>query len=81
MKKQFIYNDKGKKVAIIVLLDEWNEMKKKLKKVKKISEKEKTDTVVEEIKTEVKKPSKVTKSTAVKKPAPKKRQALLIKNK
>lgn len=79
MKKQFIYNDKGKKVAIIVLLDEWNEMKKKLKKVKKVSEKEKTDTVVEEIKTEVKKPSKVTKSTAVKKPAPKKATSVVNK--
>ena len=44
----------------------------KLKKEKKVSEKEKTDTVVEDIKMEVKKPSKVTKSAAVKKPAPKK---------
>jgi hypothetical protein len=79
MKKQFIYNDKGKKVAIIVLLDEWNEMKKKLKKVKKVSEKENTDTVVEDVKTEVKKPSKVTKSAAVKKPAPKKATSVVNK--
>lgn len=32
MKKQFIYDTKGKKSAVIILIDEWNEIKKKLKK-------------------------------------------------
>lgn len=79
MKKQFIYNDKGKKVAIIVLLDEWNEMKKKLKKGKKIGEKVKADSVVADIKTDVKKPGKVTKSIAVKKATSKKAASTSIK--
>jgi hypothetical protein len=79
MKKQFIYNDKGKKVAIVVLLDEWNEMKKKLKKVKKINEKEKTDTSVVAKKVEAKKPNKVTPAVPVKKAAPKKAATVAIK--
>ena len=32
MKKQFIYDNKGKKSGVIILIDEWNEIKKKLKK-------------------------------------------------
>jgi hypothetical protein len=79
MKKQFIYNDKGKKVAIIVLLDEWNEMKKKLKKVKKISEKEKTDNSIVVKKVEAKKPNKVTKAVPVKKATPKKATTVAVK--
>jgi hypothetical protein len=79
MKKQFIYNDKGKKVAIIVLLDEWNEMKKKLKKVKKVSEKEKTDNSVVVKKVEVKKPNKVTQAVPVKKATPKKATTVAVK--
>jgi hypothetical protein len=79
MKKQFIYNDKGKKVAIIVLLDEWNEMKKKLKKVKKVSEKETTDNSVVVKKVEVKKPNKVTQDVPVKKATPKKATTVAVK--
>jgi hypothetical protein len=79
MKKQFIYNDKGKKVAIIVLLDEWNEMKKKLKKVKKISEKEKTDNSIVVKKVEAKKPNKVTPAVPVKKATPKKATTVAVK--
>ena len=32
MKKQFIYDNKGKKTAVIILMDEWNDIKKRLKK-------------------------------------------------
>ena len=79
MKKQFIYNDKGKKVAIVVLLDEWNEMKKKLKKVKKTNEKEKVEIPLDIKKTEVNKPKKVTRAVSTKKAAPKKVATPVVK--
>ena len=39
MKKQFIYNEKGKKIAILILMDEWEDIKKRLKKEKRKEDK------------------------------------------
>ena len=40
MNKQFIYDNKGKKTAVVILIKEWEEIKSKLKKNNKKEKKE-----------------------------------------
>lgn len=76
MNKQFIYDNKGKKTAVVILIKEWEEIKSKLKKNNK---KEKKENSAKEIK-----PKKIiapknpiikvaAKKTAAPKAAPKKK--------
>ncbi|MEI6312374.1 MAG: hypothetical protein WCP57_08955 [Bacteroidota bacterium] len=44
MNKQFIYDNKGKKTAVVILIKEWEDIKSKLKKNNKKEKKEESAT-------------------------------------
>lgn len=77
MKKQFIYDNKGKKTGVIILMDEWNEIKKRLKKKDK-KEVKSTKAAASKTKKATIVPNPIIKP-AVKKVAPKK--AAIVKKK